>query len=212
VSAQAAAPPFSDLEQQADAARLGMWIFLATEVLFFGPLFMGYIYGRMHFGDAFAAASRHTDVVLGTINTAVLLTSSFTMALAVEARRGNASRLARRLLFATALLGVVFLAIKGFEYRSEWHEHLVPGPGFEFGPAQFHGAEIFFYLYFVMTGLHALHLTIGILVTIALAVMLTHDAKKASRDRVEVAGLYWHFVDVAWIFLYPVLYLVGRVT
>jgi cytochrome c oxidase subunit 3 len=201
---------FSTPDQQADAARLGLWLFIATEILFFGPLFMGYVYGRTHFYDAFAEASRHTHLVIGTANTAVLLTSSFTMALAVEMRR-TAPRAAGWLLAATAALGAVFLVLKGIEYYKEWHEQLVPGLGFFFGEVHRSQAELFYYLYFVMTGLHALHLTIGIAIVVALSVLLLRDRTSIVKpDTVEVTGLYWHFVDVVWIFLYPILYLVGR--
>lgn len=201
---------FLDLEQQADAARLGLWVFLGTELMLFGPLFMGYVYGRTHFYDAFAAASRHTDVVIGTINTAVLLTSSFTMALAVETRR-EAPRLAGRLLAVTATLGFVFLVLKAFEYHEEWSEHLVPGFGFLFSEAHQGPAELFYYLYFAMTGLHALHLAVGITIVGFMSAMLLGERPEiAAPDRVEVTALYWHFVDTVWIFLYPILYLIGR--
>jgi cytochrome c oxidase subunit 3 len=201
---------FSTREQQADAARLGLWLFLATEVLFFGPLFMGYTYGRTQFYDAFAEASRQTHLVIGTANTAILLTSSFTMALAVEMRR-SAARAAGWLLCATAALGMCFLVLKGVEYYKEWHEQLVPGLGFLFGGAHRGEAELFYYLYFVMTGVHALHLTIGITIVAFLGTLLLRRREFIVRpDWIEVTGLYWHFVDVIWIFLYPILYLVGR--
>jgi cytochrome c oxidase subunit 3 len=189
-----------------------MWVFLATELMFFGPLFFGYTYGRSHFPEGFASASRHTEVMLGTINTAVLLTSSLLMAIAVDARKAGAVQLAMRLLFATAVLGIVFLAIKGTEYRHEWQEHLFPGAGFSF-PEQQHAAaaRMFYFLYFGMTGLHALHLMIGIVMMLVFALGLSRGARQfAAPERIEVAGLYWHFVDVVWIFLYPILYLVGR--
>jgi cytochrome c oxidase subunit 3 len=210
MSAHAIAP-FDSVERQHDAARLGMWVFLGTEILFFGPLFMGYIYGRFQFPEAFAAASRHTDVLLGTINTAVLLTSSFTMALAVESRREGDVRLARAMLVVTAALGSFFLVIKGVEYAKDWHEHLVPGIRFSFDAQYAGGAELLFYLYFVMTGLHAVHLTIGIGIVLAMAILLVRERNdEANAERVEISGLYWHFVDAIWIFLYPILYLVGR--
>lgn len=203
---------FQDLEQQADAARLGLWVFLGTELMLFGPLFMGYVYGRTHFYEAFAAASRHTDVLIGTINTAVLLTSSFTMALGVETRR-ESPRAAGRLLAATALLGLVFLVLKAVEYHEEWTEHLVPGFGFLFSDTHQGPAELFYYLYFAMTGLHALHLLVGISIVSFMSFMLLRErAHVAAPDRVEVTALYWHFVDTVWIFLYPILYLVGRAT
>jgi cytochrome c oxidase subunit 3 len=203
---------FTDAEQQADAARLGLWVFLATELMLFGPLFMGYIYGRTHFYEAFAEASRHTHVVIGTLNTAVLLTSSFAMAMAVETRR-EAPRTAAWLLACTAGLGVLFLVLKGVEYHKEWHEQLVPGFGFLMGGLANRESELFYYLYFAMTGLHALHLTIGVTLVTTMSVLLfreRHDLAKP--DRVEVTALYWHFVDTVWIFLYPILYLLGRAT
>lgn len=206
------AEQFDDAAQQEQAATFGMWVFLATELMFFGPLFFGYYYGRTHFPQGFAAASRHTEVMLGTINTAILLTSSLCMAIAVHARKFDANRLAQRMLLLTAALGIAFLAIKGTEYRHEWQEHLFPGAGFSF-PEQRHApaAEIFYFLYFALTGLHALHLTIGIVAVSIFALALSRGARHfAAADRIEVLGLYWHFVDVVWIFLYPILYLVGR--
>ena len=202
---------FESAGQQADAATLGLWVFLATELMFFGPLFFGYVYGRTHLPDAFAAASRHTDVVLGTINTGVLLTSSMTMVIAAEARKLGMERAGRRLLWATAALGIVFLAIKGTEYLHEWQEHLFPGAGFSFSDSAEGGARIFYVLYFALTGLHALHLTIGIVLVCVFAIALDRKAARfANAERVELLGLYWHFVDMVWIFLYPMLYLVGR--
>ncbi len=206
------AEQFDDAVQQEQAATFGMWIFLATELMFFGPLLFGYSYARSHFPDGVAAASRHTQVMLGTINTAVLLTSSLLMAIAVQARRAEATQLARRLLLLVAALGIVFLAIKVSEYRHEWQEHLFPGGGFAFpDPRHASAAEIFYFLYFGLTGLHALHVTIGIVMMLAFSIGLSRGKNRfASAERIEVAGLYWHFVDVIWIFLYPILYLVGR--
>ena len=197
---------------RSETAALGMWVFLATELMFFGPLFFGYAYGRLHFPEGFAAASRHTDVALGTINTAILLTSSLLVALAVHASRAGAMRLAARLLFLTVVLGICFLAVKGIEYRHEWQEHLFPGAGFAF-PEQAHAeaARLFYFLYFGTTALHALHLAIGIALVGMFAVGTALGAQRFARaERIEVAALYWHFVDVVWIFLYPILYLVGR--
>lgn len=210
-SSPATAPQFERIEQQHAAATLGLWVFLATELMFFGPLFFGYLYGRLHFPEAFAAASRHTEVVLGTVNTAVLLTSSMTMAVAVAARKAENPRLAARLLWLTAVLGACFLAIKGVEYFHEWQEHLVPGPAFAFAADLAGGAQLFFLLYFATTGLHALHLAIGITVTCVFAYGAQRGSWHfASPSRIELAGLYWHFVDAVWILLYPILYLVGR--
>lgn len=192
-----------------DTAQLGMWVFLATEVLFFGGLLVAYLYGRTHWPQGFAAASRHTDVVLGTLNTGVLLTSSALVALAVACDEHAPRRTwVPWLLGAAAALGVAFLVIKGMEYRKEWHEGLFPGPGFELAGTP--GAELFFMLYFVMTGLHALHLLIGIGLLGVFGYGTQRMRPWAPARRVEVAGLYWHFVDIVWIFLYPLLYLVSR--
>ena len=197
-------------ESPAATGTLGMWIFLATEVLFFGVLFFGYAMARWHFGEAFPAASRHTSVLLGTANTAVLLTSSLTMALAGRAASLGHDKTTRWLLLATIALGVAFLAIKGGEYALDFHEHLVPGADFAFHGALARGAAFFFGFYFLATGLHALHLVIGIAI---LAVMIWRSHRSgahAASGAIEISGLYWHFVDLVWIFLYPSLYLVSR--
>jgi cytochrome c oxidase subunit 3 len=209
------AEQFTSRAQQDFARTFGMWVFIASELLFFGPLLFGYLYLRVHFPEASAAASRHTDFLLGTVNTAVLLTSSFLIALAGHAAEGARRRRASWLLAATAALGLAFLAIKGWEYHAEFAEHLFPGRGFrpEHGgaPQDLPGMELFFILYFAATGLHALHLTIGIVACVALALGLRRPAPAgASSEAVELTGLYWHFVDLVWIFLYPLLYLVGR--
>lgn len=205
------ASQFDNAAQQGQAGTFGLWIFLATELMFFGPLFFGYVYGRTHEAAGFAQASRHTDVVLGTINTAVLLTSSLAMAAAVDARRAGAVNAARWLLWITAALGIAFLAIKGAEYRSEWSEHLFPGAAFSFPGEHGRAVEFFFFLYFATTGLHAIHLAIGIGIVCVFAWKLQSSSTAfASDERIELAGLYWHFVDSVWIFLYPILYLVGR--
>jgi cytochrome c oxidase subunit III len=203
---------FGSAEQQSRAATLGLWVFLTTELMFFGPLFFGYWIGRLNFPDGFAAASRHTDVTLGTINTAILLTSSLTMVLATVVRKLDAPRRwTMTLLWVTAALGIVFLIIKGTEYAHEWHEHLFPGKGFSFEGQHSGAAQLFFILYFAMTALHAVHLTIGIVLVSIFAIALQRNAMQlANAERIELAGLYWHFVDVVWIFLYPILYLVGR--
>jgi cytochrome c oxidase subunit 3 len=195
----------------AEPARLGMWVFLSTELMLFGPLFLGYVYGRAHFPDAFAAASRHTAFWLGTVNTAVLLSSSAAMARAVEARAQGQRTGPARWLCLVAACGLVFLVIKGSEYRHEWEQGLFPGPAFHFAPDLAAGAELFFFLYFAMTALHALHLTLGVLATLVFALGLGRQTKALlPPTRLELLGLYWHFVDLVWIFLYPILYLVGR--
>lgn len=201
---------FDDREQQKDASTLGMWVFLATEILFFGGMFMAYIAYRWLYPEAFALASQKMDLWLGTINTAVLLTSSLTMALAVRASQLGERKGTVLLLAATMVLGTIFLGIKGVEYYHKFVEHLVPGPNFEFDPAYARNAEIFFILYFLLTGIHALHLLIGICLTGVIAFMAWRGRFTAEYySPVEVSGLYWHFVDVVWIFLFPLLYLIN---
>ncbi|MBI3848653.1 MAG: cytochrome c oxidase subunit 3 family protein [Planctomycetes bacterium] len=204
------AQQFEDPAQQREAATLGMWVFLATEVLFFGAMFTGYVVYRSLYPLAFHAASRHLDALLGTINTVVLIGSSLTMALAVEAARTGHRERSAGYLIVTILLGCAFLAIKFTEYGRKFDEHLVPGRGFTFdGPDSSH-AQLFFSFYFVMTGFHALHLVVGIgLMAVLLAATWRGRFSAAYASPVEIGGLYWHFVDVVWIFLYPLLYLIG---
>jgi cytochrome c oxidase subunit III len=202
---------FDDLDQQTEAATLGMWVFLATEILFFGGLFTVYAVYRHAYPAAFAAASRELDITLGAINTVVLIGSSLTMALAVHAAQTGGRRLTSMFLIATIVLGGVFLGIKATEYAHKFAEHHVPGPAFQFSPEYFRQAQVFFSLYFAMTGLHALHMVIGIGVLLVM-VWLSWRGRFSSRyyTPVEVTGLYWHFVDIVWIFLFPLLYLIGR--
>lgn len=194
----------------AETARLGMWIFLATEVLFFGGLFACYAAYRFLYSDTFSLASARLDVLLGGVNTAVLLTSSLTVALAVSRSRRGRSSDAGFWLAASSLLALAFLAIKGSEYHHKFVEHLVPGPDFAFEEGSPGPARIFFGLYFVMTGLHAIHVVLGILLLGGLAVVAYTGRLRPGEDaRLECAGLYWHFVDIVWIFLFPMLYLIG---
>jgi cytochrome c oxidase subunit 3 len=188
---------FDSVLERREAVLLGMWAFLATEMLFFGPLFFGYVHGRAFQPDAFAAASHHMHVVLGTLNTAILLTSSFTMALGVRAAQTN--RPARLWLVLTALLGLAFIGIKGYEYVSDWSD-AVAATG---------GEARFYFLYYATTGLHAVHLTIGIVIVAVLA-MRAKRFNAAHHMPVEVTGLYWHFIDIVWVFLYPMFYLLER--
>ena len=201
---------FESLDQQKEAATLGMWVFLVTEVLFFGGLFAGYAIYRSWYPEAFAAASHELDIVLGSVNTVVLITSSLTMALAVHAAQTGERRLVLWLLLATMALGATFLGIKGVEYYHKFAEHHVPGPAFSFEPEHFSHAQIFFSLYFVMTGLHALHMIIGLGIMTVIGIMAwRRQFDSEYYTPVEVAGLYWHFVDIVWIFLFPLLYLIG---
>ncbi len=203
---------FDTREQQFEAAQLGMWLFLATEVLFFGGMFAGYTVYRILYPAAFAEGSGELDITLGTINTAVLLLSSLSMALAVHAAQTNSKQLLRY-IFGTALLGSVFLGIKFFEYQHKFHEHLVPGASFGQGAESQHldpHAELFFSFYFAMTGMHALHMVIGfgLMTWIALQARAGRFSSEYYTP-VEMVGLYWHFVDIVWVFLFPLLYLIG---
>jgi cytochrome c oxidase subunit III len=202
---------YADLDQQEHAARLGMWGFLSTEVLFFGALILMYVRYRMAYAEGFVEAARHTDLVLGTTNTAVLLTSSFLVAWAAAAVRLDSRRLVAILLTAAALLGLLFLGLKVVEYRREYHEHLVPGLDFAFPGRHASAVALFYGFYFVATGLHALHLVIGIFVLALIARKMLQGAYSARyHTPLTVAGLYWHFVDVVWIFLFPLIYLLER--
>ena len=244
---------FGDLQQQHETSTLGMWAFLASEVMFFGSLLVAYTVYRLAYPSAFAVASRQTDVLLGTLNTGILLTSSLFMAFAVLAARAGKARRVAFYLAITAFLGVGFLGVKGYEYYQDWRDHLVPGNSFSLDsssvrdngiaianrnvnagkfrdrvttnralPTEIPGAnsralnitgrqqtQMFFVLYFFLTGLHALHLTIGVVWASTMAVLSWRDHFPDGQP-VEVLGLYWHFVDMVWVFLYPLLYLAGR--
>lgn len=202
---------FENREQQHEAATLAMWVFLATEVLFFGTLFTGYAVYRQAHAAEFTVGSEHLMTGVGAANTAVLLTSSLTMALAVHAARSGRPRMLALCLGLTMILGSGFLGLKAWEWYTEYREGLVPGSGFHLEPgptpANARQVELFFVFYFVMTGLHGLHMIVGLGV---LLVLLVRSRRYATGygTAVEVAGLYWHFVDIVWIFLFPLLYLV----
>jgi len=202
---------FDDLGQQREAATLGMWVFLATEVLFFGGLFAAYLVYRVWYPTTFGDASRYLHLTFGATNTVVLITSSLTMALAVEASALGRRRSLILFLLLTMTLGATFLVIKGFEYHHKWVEHLVPGPYFRFdGPDPVH-AQIFFSLYFALTGLHALHMVVGLSILTVIVIMAVRGRFTLEWNTpVEISGLYWHFVDIIWIFLFPLLYLIDR--
>jgi cytochrome c oxidase subunit III len=200
---------YANADQQRDAVTLGMWAFLATEVLFFGALVAAYFNYRIWFGAEFIAAARMTKVAFGTINTGVLLTSSACMAMAVTTYEAGSKRAPVLWLVATALLGVAFIGIKSVEYWLEYQEHLVPALNFDL---QRHGgvAEIFFMFYFCATGLHAVHLLIGISLVTWLAFWIGSGRINRASSTTRLIGLYWHFVDIVWIFLFPLIYLAGR--
>jgi cytochrome c oxidase subunit III len=206
---------FESMDQQRESATLGMWVFLVTEVLFFGGMFMTYTLNRSTYSDIFGEASRSINLKLGAINTVVLIGSSLTMAMAVWASQVGKKQLVTLFLIATLALGSVFLGIKAIEYHEKFVEHHVPGFGFNFEPgasiATNAHAQLFFSLYFAMTGLHALHMIIGAGLLIWLIKQSFHGRFTAHYNTpVEIIGLYWHFVDIVWIFLFPLLYLIDR--
>lgn len=188
-----------------------MWVFLVTEIMFFGGMFTAYVAYRSAYPEAFGHASNHLDLTLGAINTAVLIGSSLTMALAVHAAQvGKRGALVLFLLF-TMLLGSVFLGIKAVEYADKFHHGLVPGPAFTYAGPDARQAQLFFSLYFAMTGLHALHMVIGLGILGVLVVQARQGRFGPEyHTPVENSGLYWHFVDIVWIFLFPLLYLIAR--
>ena len=202
---------FDTLDQQREAASLGMWVFLATEVMFFGGLFTAYVVYRGMFPDVFAAGSRELDVRLGGINTAVLICSSFTMAMGVRAAQLGQRAGQVGYMLATAALGLLFLVFKSVEYGHKFEHHLFPGAGFQYHGAQAQNVELFFSLYFIMTGVHALHMIIGLGILARLIPRAWRGAYGPDYHHpVECFGLYWHLVDIVWIFLFPLLYLLGR--
>ena len=210
-AASALAHQFEDLDQQHEAASFGMWIFLATEVMFFGGLFAGYTIYRNLYQPGFAAGSHMLNVTIGAINTAVLIGSSLTMALAVRAAQTGKRNALVTFLILTILLGLAFILIKlTLEWRHDYVEGLAPGLNFTFAGAHAKSVELFFFFYFTMTGVHAAHMVVGVGILSYLLVQAWRGKYGPDRfNMVEGTGLYWHFVDIVWIFLFPLLYLIG---
>lgn len=232
---------FDDLEQQNETSLLGMWAFLATEVMFFGGLFVAYALFRHWHWEAFVEASRFQMVMVGAVNTSVLLTSSLTMAMAVHSSHLNQRQPVVWYLIATMALGATFLGIKAYEYRAHYEECLAPGVNWDWEKAKSHGeksdsteppkasplagansakkhitdpsigdkAKLYYFLYFFMTGLHAFHMVVG-LVAVGIVACLAQKnwISGCGATHIEVTGLYWHFIDIVWVFLYPLLYLI----
>lgn len=197
--------------QQREAATLGMWVFLATEVLFFGGLFLSYTVYRAVYPTEFAEAGKHLNITIGTINTAVLLTSSFFMALAVHAAKTDKSKKCAIYLWVTWILGFAFMLLKAYEYYDDIKEHVIPGATVTPEAGSTPIPRLLYFIYYAMTGLHATHLTIGLCVIAVMAVRAARGSfSKDYHTPVELTGLYWHFVDIVWIFLYPLLYLMDR--
>jgi cytochrome c oxidase subunit 3 len=212
---------FADAQQQKNAASLGMWLFLVTEIMFFGGMFCAYLIYRLQHFNAFAAGSQQLDIKMGAFNTAVLIVSSVTVVLAVKAAEVGKRKLLTGYLVVTVLLGLTFLVVKGFEYKEKFEKHHVPGPTFNFTdkfddngkqiPVNSKEAELFFSIYFAMTGMHALHMIIGcgLFGTLAVLAWKGHYTPGYFTP-IENAGLYWHLVDIIWIYLFPLLYLISR--
>jgi len=200
---------YSTLDAQNAAVRLGMWLFLATEILLFAGLFTGYTIYRFQFPEAFAEASRHLNLMLGTVNTFVLITSSFTVAMAIHFARTDRKHLAVICLIFTICCALGFLGIKSIEYMDKFREGALPGPYYAFEEVRANGAPMYFTIYFLTTGLHALHVIIGMSVLIVLT-FKTANGRFSSKyyTGLELGGLYWHLVDLVWIFLFPLLYLI----
>jgi cytochrome c oxidase subunit 3 len=203
---------FDDSEQQLESSTLGMWVFLVTEVMFFGGMFGSYTVYRNLFPEAFASTSHFMNVTIGAINTGVLICSSFTMVLAVRSAQLGQKRALITFLVLTLVLGCIFLSLKYVEYHEKWVDHHVPGPSFHYAEPQFaRQAQILFFLYFAMTGMHAVHMIVGAGLLTTLIIMATRNRFSAEwYTPVEMIGLYWHFVDIVWIFLFPLLYLIGH--
>jgi cytochrome c oxidase subunit 3 len=202
--------PFKEASHQRESALFGMWIFLATEVLFFGGMFTAYMVYRFEHWQAFQEAGLHQEWYLGCLNTGVLMISGFTMAIAVEfARKGQRNWLL--LLFAvTWFLGAAFLGIEGYEYHTKFVKHLVPGDGFQFTGSDPSSSEMFFVLYFTMTGMHMFHMFVGLMLILFFGGWIwIYPRALLNPNRFEVLGLYWAFVDIVWLFLYPLFYLVN---
>lgn len=218
------------MEQQKDASTFGMWVFLVTEIMMFGGVFVAYMIYRLKYYEAFVAGSTSINVSWGFANTLVLIGSSLTMALAVSAAQRGIVRLQKIFIILTMALGMAFLVIKAVEYHDKWVEHHVPGGNWQtFNPTDIredlvkegktpqaaaeiaHQTEIFFCFYFAMTGLHALHMIIGlVLMTWLLMRVRRNEFGPEYYTPVELGGLYWHFVDIVWIYLFPLLYLINR--
>ncbi|MBA2410562.1 MAG: cytochrome c oxidase subunit 3 [Gammaproteobacteria bacterium] len=204
------AAQFDDLEQEHEASRLGMWTFLATEVLFFGVLFAAYAISRLLYPQGFIAASQHSDLMLGGIETAVLLTSSATMAMAARAIRHGRRTQALQMTLVTMALGAAFIVMHLQGYHHHIEEGLFPGVNFTYEGPYRNQVELFYFLYFVMTAFHLLHLIVGLCILAVIAVMTWREwFSPEYYTPVELTALYWDFVDIVWIFLFPSFYLIS---
>jgi cytochrome c oxidase subunit III len=202
---------YANLEQQSHTAQLGMWVFIATEVLFFGSLIFAYTVYRTAYPDQFNLAGHDSIILLGSVNQAILITSSLTMVLAVRAATAGQQRTLVRLLLTTAALGFAFLGVKGYEYAQDAASHVLPAIDFVFKDGYGAPAELFWVFYLIATALHALHLSIGIVLVLILARRAARGDFSSGYDGpLEVIGLYWSFVDTVWFFLFACIYPLGR--
>jgi len=199
--------PWPDLAVQREGVHFGIWVFLASEILFFSGLFITYAVYRSFNAQAFAEAARHTELFYGTLNTGLLLTSSLTMTVALRAANARLRGITLAALALTVLLGLAFLFCKGLEYHDDLTKNLFPGAGFPLSPP---ATELFWMLYWIMTGIHAVHLSAGIAVVIVVIVLFRRQVIPVQGSTMEGVATYWHFVDSIWLVLYPLLYLVGR--
>lgn len=202
---------YATLAQQSETAQLGMWVFIATEVLFFGTLLFAYFIYRTGYPEQFDLAGADSKIVLGSINEAILLTGSLTMVAAIAYAKHDDNGTATRLLLLTALLGIAFLGVKGYEYFQDYDDHSIPALNYLLGPGHRPPTELFWVFYFVATGIHALHLTIGIVAVLIMVAKARRDVFSHNyTSSLEVTGLYWSFVDVVWVFLFAAIYPLGR--
>lgn len=200
---------FEEMPQQYEAAHMGMWIFLASEFLFFGGLFVSYAVYRHFYDHDFIIGVKHTLIFYGTFNSSLLLTSGLTMALAVQAATENRTKVIVPLLLVTIALGLGFLACKSLEYHGDLKDKVLPGATFD--PTLPAHTQMFFWLYWGMTALHTIHLIVGIGLLTVVTIMAARGKFSARYyTPLEMVGLYWAFVDIVWIYLYPLLYLIGR--
>jgi cytochrome c oxidase subunit 3 len=199
---------FVDIAQQREASTLGMWVFLGTEVMFFGGVFLAFAIARSFHVEAFNAAAQHLDIVAGSVNTAILLTSSYVTAVAVPALKAGQKTRVIRLLSSAVVLGALFLVIKGYEYHEEWTKGFFPGEAFK--GSNDRPTEFFFLFYFILTGVHGVHLLVALgVAAIVIWLVATDRVTQNKYMTLEVSALYWHFVDIVWIFVFPLLYLIG---
>ncbi|MCB0390863.1 MAG: cytochrome c oxidase subunit 3 family protein [Bdellovibrionales bacterium] len=201
---------FESAEQEFQASKLGIWLFLCTEILMFGGLFVGYVVFHNIYPEMFAEGAKHLDWKLGSLNTVVLLVSSFTMVLSIYYAQTNQSKKTSNMLLITFLCGLIFMVIKAFEYNHKIHMGLLPGELFTYENAQTANLAMYFSFYFLMTGLHGSHVLIGM--GLIFWLWLRSRKNEFNKDYytpLEIVGLFWHLVDVIWIYLFPLLYLVG---